>query len=195
LKTLEEPTDGTTLVLVSSNPDALLPTIRSRCLRVPFAPLPEPLIAARLQADGQAPEAARLAAAMAGGSLSRALELDGEALAARREALTRAAALGPDDAVAWVAFAREHGEDREVAAALGQLLLAWWRDVLVAQAGGGPPALEELAATTAEVARRLTPAEVLRRRGLTERLLAGLRQNAAAPLAIEAMLIGWFHGR
>jgi hypothetical protein len=28
-----------------------------------------------------------------------------------------------------------------------------------------------------------------------ERLLASLRQNATAPLAIERMLIGWFHGR
>jgi len=28
-----------------------------------------------------------------------------------------------------------------------------------------------------------------------ERLLAALRQNATAPLAIERMLIGWFHGR
>jgi DNA polymerase III subunit delta' len=194
LKTLEEPPEETTLVLVSSNPDALLPTIRSRCLRVAFAPLPAEVVAARLEAEGRTPEAARLAAAVSGGSLSRALELDGEALAARRDALTRAAELDGDDAGAWVAFAREHGEDREVAAALGELLLVWWRDVLVVQAGGLALALDELRAVTARVARQLAPAEVLRRRGLTERLLAGLRQNAAAPLAIEAMLIGWFHG-
>src|SRR5512137_129619 len=55
LKTLEEPPDATTLVLVSSTPDALLPTIRSRCLRVAFAPLPEPVIRARLEAAGQPP--------------------------------------------------------------------------------------------------------------------------------------------
>jgi DNA polymerase-3 subunit delta' len=34
LKTLEEPTPGTTLVLATSNPSALLPTVRSRLLRV-----------------------------------------------------------------------------------------------------------------------------------------------------------------
>jgi DNA polymerase-3 subunit delta' len=195
LKTLEEPPDATTLVLVSSSPDALLPTIRSRCLRVAFAPLPEAVIRARLEAAGQPPAEARLAAALSGGSLARAQALDTEALAERRAALEGAAALGAGDAGRWVAFAREHGEDREVAAGLGELLLVWWRDVLVAQAGGGDLALAELGEVTARTAATLTPAEALRRRGLTERLLGALRQNAAAPLAIERMLVGWFHGR
>lgn len=39
LKTLEEPTPGTYLVLVTSSEHRLLPTIRSRCQRVAFAPL------------------------------------------------------------------------------------------------------------------------------------------------------------
>jgi DNA polymerase-3 subunit delta' len=195
LKTLEEPPDATTLVLVSSTPDALLPTIRSRCLRIAFAPLPAPFIRARLEAAGRPAEGARLAAALSGGSLARALALDAEALAERRAALEGAAALGGDDAGRWVAFAREHGEDREVAAGLGELLLVWWRDVLVAQAGGGELALAELGEVTARTARALTPAEALRRRGLVERLLGALRQNATAPRAIERMLIGWFHGR
>lgn len=39
LKTLEEPPEGTVLVLVTSSEDRLLPTIRSRCQRVGFGPL------------------------------------------------------------------------------------------------------------------------------------------------------------
>lgn len=42
LKTLEEPPTtggGTTIILVTSSEDRLLPTIRSRCQRVPFTPL------------------------------------------------------------------------------------------------------------------------------------------------------------
>jgi DNA polymerase III subunit delta' len=39
LKTLEEPPAGTVFVLVTSAEDRLLPTIRSRCQRVPFTPL------------------------------------------------------------------------------------------------------------------------------------------------------------
>jgi DNA polymerase III subunit delta' len=41
LKTLEEPPSGTTLILVTGNEDRLLPTIRSRCMRIAFAPLPD----------------------------------------------------------------------------------------------------------------------------------------------------------
>jgi DNA polymerase-3 subunit delta' len=40
LKTLEEPAPATLIVLVSSRADWLLPTIRSRCSRVNFRPLP-----------------------------------------------------------------------------------------------------------------------------------------------------------
>src|SRR5512133_886835 len=50
LKTLEEPPDDTTLVLVASSPDALLPTIRSRCARLAFAPLPDRLVQEKLAA-------------------------------------------------------------------------------------------------------------------------------------------------
>jgi DNA polymerase-3 subunit delta' len=39
LKTLEEPPAGTHFILVTHRPEALLPTIRSRCERIPFAPL------------------------------------------------------------------------------------------------------------------------------------------------------------
>ncbi|HET9552535.1 MAG TPA: DNA polymerase III subunit delta' [Anaeromyxobacteraceae bacterium] len=195
LKTLEEPPDDTTLVLVSSGADSLLPTIRSRCLYVGFAPLPEPVVAARLEAEGHPAASARLAAALSGGSLGRALSLDEEALAERRAALFGAAALGPDDAGAWIAFAREHGEDREAAAELGELLLVWWRDVLAAQAGSGALALADLADATRRTAAALSPAEALRRRELAGGLLRALRQNATAPLAIERMLVGWFHGR
>lgn len=39
LKTLEEPPTGTHFILVTHRPEALLQTIRSRCERIPFAPL------------------------------------------------------------------------------------------------------------------------------------------------------------
>lgn len=39
LKTMEEPAPGTVLILVTSRPERLLPTIRSRCQRVAFAAL------------------------------------------------------------------------------------------------------------------------------------------------------------
>ncbi|MBX3365471.1 MAG: AAA family ATPase [Phycisphaeraceae bacterium] len=46
LKTLEEPPSGTIMILVTPNEDRLLPTVRSRCQRVPFTPLTEEAMAA-----------------------------------------------------------------------------------------------------------------------------------------------------
>lgn len=41
LKSLEEPPAGTHFLLVTHRPEAMLQTIRSRCERIPFGPLPE----------------------------------------------------------------------------------------------------------------------------------------------------------
>ncbi len=196
LKTLEEPPDETTLVLVAAKSDLLLPTLRSRCARVLFAPLGDSVIADRLVGEGRSPEEARLAAALAGGSLGRALALDGEVLAAREQAVEAAAALDPDDASTWIAFARDQGGDREAARETCDLLGVWLRDVLAVQAAGeaAPLALGDLAPQTRAAARGLTPAEALWRAEQARAAVAALRQNAAPALALERMLIGWFHG-
>jgi DNA polymerase-3 subunit delta' len=192
LKTLEEPPDDTTIVLVAGSPDALLPTIRSRCLRVAFRPIPDTLVVGRLEAEGRSPAEARLAAALAGGSLGRALALDPAELDVLHEAVRAAAALDPEDALGWLAFARERGGDRAQAADLCELLAVWLRDVLAAQAGGGSPALLDLAAETARAAAMLSPAEVVRRREEVVWTALALEQNAAPVLALERLVIRWF---
>jgi DNA polymerase III subunit delta' len=195
LKTLEEPPPDTTLVLVSSSADALLPTVRSRCLRLPFAPLPDDLVAARLAAAGHPPEGVRLATTLAAGSLGKALALDADAMAERRRAVEEAAALVADDARPWIAFAARHGSKRERAREVCDLLLVWLRDVLVrATAGEGAPlALADLEDATAAAA-RMGPEAALRRIEAVRRAIAALRHNSAGPLALEHMLVGWFHG-
>src|SRR5207302_6858971 len=52
LKTLEEPPARTVLLLVTSVADDLLPTIRSRCQRIEFTPLPDGEVQAALQREG-----------------------------------------------------------------------------------------------------------------------------------------------
>ena len=51
LKTLEEPPSASVFLLVSSMPDALLPTVRSRCPRLRFAALPVADVATALMRD------------------------------------------------------------------------------------------------------------------------------------------------
>ena len=74
LKTLEEPRPGSVFVLVSSMPDALLPTVQSRCPRLRFGRLPAADVAGVLMRDHEYGETeARAAAADADGSIGRAL--------------------------------------------------------------------------------------------------------------------------
>lgn len=74
LKTLEEPPPTSHLILITSRPAALLPTIRSRCQTIHFAPLSIAEIEAYLLRERKYSEAdARLLARAARGSLGRAL--------------------------------------------------------------------------------------------------------------------------
>ncbi|MBL6077620.1 DNA polymerase III subunit delta' [Belnapia sp. T18] len=84
LKTLEEPPPRTVQLLVTSAPDRLLPTIRSRCRRLDLAPLPDPAmqgLLGRWLPELGGPERAGLAR-IADGCPGRALLLaEGEGLA------------------------------------------------------------------------------------------------------------------
>jgi DNA polymerase III subunit delta' len=73
LKTLEEPPASSVLVLVTSQPGALLPTVLSRCPTVRFSPLSPSDVASWLMSTRGMPEAkARDIAAVVRGSLSAA---------------------------------------------------------------------------------------------------------------------------
>ncbi len=68
LKTLEEPPAGTVLILTASDEERLLPTIRSRCVRIRLGPVSRPDVEQILVDAGlvDAPLAARLARLSAG---------------------------------------------------------------------------------------------------------------------------------
>ncbi|HEY2516362.1 MAG TPA: DNA polymerase III subunit, partial [Polyangiaceae bacterium] len=91
LKTLEEPNARTHFVLLTSQPDALLPTIRSRTQRVRFAPLPDAVVVGLLAARGLEPARAQEIARLSAGSMQTALvHADDGASAAREAFVTRA---------------------------------------------------------------------------------------------------------
>lgn len=76
LKTFEEPALHTIIILVTSSPEALLPTVLSRCSTVRFRPIEQEKIALFLEKEQQLPlEKAQMLAARAHGSLGTALAL------------------------------------------------------------------------------------------------------------------------
>lgn len=151
LKLLEEPPDSTTLILTSSEPGRLLPTIRSRTVSLHLAPLAEADVA-RFLVDvvERDPEEAERAARLCQGSIGRALgflEEDGEpgpleqlrqdafhllhaALSAERGAVFEKSLSFP------VAGARTLGE-------LFSFVEEWLRDLAAAASGEGERILNQ----------------------------------------------------
>lgn len=74
LKTLEEPVEGVTFILLGRTREAVLPTIVSRCQVVPFRHIPAREAAGILsQKTGVTPQQARIAIEACNGSITRAM--------------------------------------------------------------------------------------------------------------------------
>jgi DNA polymerase-3 subunit delta' len=165
LKILEEPPRRTLLLLVAHSVGRLLPTIRSRCRRIPLAPLSAETVR-RLIAryrPGLAGTDREAAVALCGGSIGGALDLaDTGAIELYRTALGLIAPAARLDHVALHGFAdrlaRPDAEDayRLVEGLLTQFLA---RLAIVAARGEGEPAAPlpgPLAAAEADAMRRLS---------------------------------------
>ncbi|MBX7169766.1 MAG: DNA polymerase III subunit [Pyrinomonadaceae bacterium] len=90
LKTLEEPAQTSHIFLITSRPNSLLQTIRSRCQTVHFAPIfPNEIEDHLLQTKKFAPDDARLLSKITDGSIGRALDLDLGKFRERREIMLK----------------------------------------------------------------------------------------------------------
>ena len=73
LKTLEEPHLDAYIILLTDQPEILLPTLLSRCRKIPFFPIPQDLIETHLITLGKSQDEAERIVLLSDGSLSRAL--------------------------------------------------------------------------------------------------------------------------
>jgi DNA polymerase-3 subunit delta' len=133
LKTLEEPPGEALIVLIASMPQSLLPTIRSRCQEIKFLPLSRPALAgALMERRGISESDAWFLAALAQGSMGRAMGMDIEAEKASREELSRLlsglSALTP---VQVLAQTEAVSKDRERFERLLDIGVEWLRDAIV----------------------------------------------------------------
>ena len=171
LKTLEEPSPNTYFVLLTSRPNRLLDTIRSRTLPVRFAALPNAVVASILKARGLDEKVANLAQ----GSAGLALLLADPERQQEREAFVKGAlsALADKDLMGALSFADSHRGDRRE---LGELL------------GYFAQELSTLAkrAVESEPDRALHLAE---QHALVLSAMQELERNVAPALTLEAMMV------
>jgi DNA polymerase-3 subunit delta' len=198
LKLLEEPPDHTTLILLTENPQELLPTIRSRAVIHRLGALPaaelETLLAQRrpeLRSQQRA-----LAARLAQGAVGRALAIDLDAyLASRKDALIilRTALREPDYSELFHATesyrAGADGQEKTVnlLRALGSLV----EDLLLIVAE--TPALIrnlDLAADLQRLAEGLTIDWIDGAARALVQVEQGMRRNLLRSLSLDAMAVG-----
>lgn len=196
LKTLEEPPKDTVLILISSAPDKLLPTIRSRCAKANFGPLPTELIAAKVKASakkGMEDALANQIAAMASGSMARALSLDPKTLEARKDIIESFEKLVPQDASGWLTLAEQWSDERATAETSLEVLQVWLRDVALTQVGSDALVNADLKELAATAAARISPARVQRRTQLIDEAKNAITQrNGSTRLQLERMFIEFF---
>lgn len=190
LKTLEEPGRETALMLVTSQPLSLMPTLRSRCQQRPLPVPTEAEALAWLVPQTGDEERARLLLALSRGAPLAALALQEADWFSQREALLRdLMQLGQQRQTALATAQRWHGLGAE---ALLKALLSLMDDMVAAASGvAGVVKHRDLAPIIGRMAGHFAPAALLRfRQGLAERqrLLAGNVQGSAL---IDATFSDW----
>ena len=190
LKTLEEPSGEVLFILVTHAYDAVLPTIRSRAVRIAFGALPRAEIAAALMERGV--EDAAALAALADGSLGRAYALADEGLALRDEALDLLAqlrTLGIENLWGRAAEigARPHAERT---AWIGFLQMAL-RDLLILREDGAASELYHIdrRAELTALLTQLTRADLFALMEETRQLTRRFAANVNPALQVEAFLL------
>jgi DNA polymerase III subunit delta' len=193
LKILEEPPESSTLILLSAQPDALLPTIRSRCLQFFFAPLAGVEVEAVLKEQGKMTEPQRrLAAQLSAGCPGAALRLDlEESQRLRREVLrlVERLAAGRDFTQIFQQTAQLTKGESLPFENLLELLYNLFHDLLDATSGVSAAAFRnpDLRGEIEELAARLPggwAANAVRR---LDALSSGARRNTNRQLGLDSM--------
>jgi DNA polymerase-3 subunit delta' len=193
LKTLEEPSSKALLILLTPLPENVLPTIRSRCQRLPFSRIPreevEKVLRERLELDELQ---GHVLASLSEGSFERALGRDRELyLEHRRELLKKLTALSPGSVTAGFELAKALADDKDRLAEILEIFQAFYRDLLLYRHGA--PENELVNVDLMEKIRRVAAREdipgLLRKLDALNACRRHLLRNVNRQLALEVLLL------
>jgi DNA polymerase-3 subunit delta' len=142
LKILEEPPPFTYIILITHNPSRVLPTIKSRCRTLTFAPISQADIEKALRLKGLDEEKAKVLSVLSRGNLEQALDMDWEETSARRQAawdLVRGL-LRRDRSSGFLencGSLKRKDAEQELTAVL-EIFAAFGRDLILLKEGGEP---------------------------------------------------------
>lgn len=192
LKTLEEPSSSTILILVTARPHQLPATVLSRCQHIRFNPLPKETVALfltdRIALDQ---DQARLIASSSGGSIARALEMNKEDfLASRRQIMESFAQGWKGKPLSVLAFLRELNRDKKDVMGKLEILRSCFRDALVYEETKEEEGLinRDRMDLISAIAGRLAGKDILGCLWNIDRACRTLEKNANRALTLEVMM-------
>lgn len=201
LKSLEEPPPGTMFILTTAIPGALLPTVRSRCMRLRFGRLTSTEVEAGLTRDHDYSETdARETAPLADGSLGQALALIDNDLSMFRELamglLQHTAGRADTQSRVQAASALHTGSSkkertREDVAIVLRLMASMLRDLEAINAGVDRTVLANplLAGDLEALARSFSGERARAAFGSVDRALTALERNAGIKVVTEWLAV------
>ncbi len=191
LKTLEEPPEYVVIILLATSEEALLPTIRSRCILLNSRPLPKETVSRFLQKKYTMPDyQADVAAAFSGGNLGRAIEYatSQEALEERETILELLRKLD-ELTIADLSAAIKVPADRRDGVL--DIILIWIRDVMLYKASGNAKQiiLKDESRAISRVAETHSFEALEQAAKAVEETRQKLNSNVSADLAMEFLLL------
>lgn len=191
LKILEEPSLSNILILITSRPYSMPPTIISRCQHVRFNPLRFDTVAKflvdRMDMDNQK---ALLLASLSGGSVGRAMELNNDDIVTyRAELLELLSITRREDPFSLINFASFLGQGKKEIKEGLNVLNTFFRDVLIYKETGKDDMLinRDNASFISNHASRLSGEQIIRNIVLVERTGNTLELNVNKSLTLETM--------
>lgn len=192
LKTLEEPPDETHLILITSNPHQILPTILSRCQWVKFKPLPIGQIGKILEKGHFLErEKAQFYASLAGGSAGAALALSNRLDFQRRLDWLQAFSDLPRKTMEEIFETCERiAKEEEEVQDLLELWKLWIRDLMVFKVQGDGLINHDLRGKIAEESRMYSFEQLDSLFSLVSDVQKSMALNANRQLALETLILG-----
>jgi len=196
LKTLEEPPATTHIILVTARPDVLLPTIRSRCQTIHFAPIERKAIEEYLiETRAFSHDEARLSAGVAHGSIGRAVDVDVAKYRDMRDRAVRVlrSAIVDDDTAALLKISEElnDAKNKDDFEPNLDILEAVVRDIWRLACGVDPSKILDpaMAESYQNLAQQGEPARFAKWLGEIEMLRRNLAVNINRKVATDAMFL------
>jgi DNA polymerase-3 subunit delta' len=198
LKTLEEPPSYMVLLLLTNDPDVLLPTIQSRCQRIDLRPVSRAVISDGLVGVGVSVADAEQIAGLAAGrpGWARQAATDKKVIQQRLDAVEQAVSWiggsGYERLVTAVRLGDSFTKRREATYEALDTVLGVWRDILLVRAEA-PQFLNHQGhgERLRELAREWGLAEVHRAVCSVQTCIGDLEMNVRPRLAMEAMVLQW----